>query len=1174
MIYISKLSMKNFKSFKRATLPIKQGFTAIVGPNGSGKSNIIDAICFVLGRSSAKSLRAERFADLIFNGGKKEKPAKEAEVTIYFDNAGRELPINSREVRITRSIDISGNSVYRINGKRSSRAEILELLAEAKVYPDGHNIISQGDVTKIIEMSPIERRQIIDEIAGISEYDEKKRKATRELEKVSENVSRVNAVLREVGEQLERLRKEREDALRYRYLKEEIKKSKAMLLHSKHRELNQKLEKIEEKLKEHEERRNKLERLRNILNIKLEVKKKEVEKLNQEIILKEETEQFSVFRELEKSGNALNLLEDELSRNGLAFKEIEKNMEKTKEEMRLNYKEIKNLESKNTHLSALRERIKSRILSLKKEIDENYSKISKEGSVALKYREELKKLRKDLNEVHKDIIDLEKAVAILSGKREENKRIKEKLEEEIIEIKNNLDNIIKSIEEDEKRKNKLEKIDKDIYIKRISIEEKISEVKENIRKISTLIQLNREEEGKLRAECKFLEKRRFDRAIEEILKLKKPGVYGTIAELGVTEKKYAKALEIAAGAAMNFIVVEDDKIAEECIEYLKKNKIGRATFLPLKNLKFKEPKPEIKKIASSTHGFAIDLIGFDSKFKPAFYEVFRDTVVIENIEEARRIGIGKCRMVTLDGDLIEKSGKMSGGHFEPKVKFDIDESRKKLMKIEREIEKLARERENLIEIEVKLEEDLKKLNKEDAENKKELETLSERIKLNKKRKDDIEKELVNKELYIKELSREIRKISSELNNKNKKLVELRRVFAKLDGRKKELEEKLQGSEVEELLEEIRQKENKLFKLEKEKDEINNKIKLNNSKINEILKPRTKKLKDELISMHKEKKIIKSKINDLKDEIEERRKEVNALQEKSNEIQKIINELKSKRNSFLTGIKKMERKIGEFKNEINRLSKSIEKLRVEIVRVETKLEEVSKNLEKYRDVEVNFEEKLDLKALEDKVLKMEFELNSLEPINMRAIQDFEEVKKKYEGIKSKVDKLEEERQSILELMDEIEHRKKEVFMKVFENIARNFRRIFSKLSDGGEAELVLDERNPLEGGLQIKAKPPGKNPQYIELMSGGEKTLTALSFIFAIQRYQPVPFYVMDEIDMFLDDANVKKVSELIKESSKEAQFIVVSLRQSLMSSADHLFGVINEDGVSKIIGVELEEIGS
>ena len=223
----------------------------------------------------------------------------------------------------------------------------------------------------------------------------------------------------------------------------------------------------------------------------------------------------------------------------------------------------------------------------------------------------------------------------------------------------------------------------------------------------------------------------------------------------------------------------------------------------------------------------------------------------------------------------------------------------------------------------------------------------------------------------------------------------------------------------------------------------------------------------------------------------------------------------------------------------------------------------------------------LEEIDDILLQLELENDPEFMETVRRIESgeeelipHEEVKKKYEGIKSKVDKLEEERQSILKLMDEIEHRKKEVFMKVFENIAKNFRRIFSKLSDGGEAELVLDERNPLEGGLQIKAKPPGKNPQYIELMSGGEKTLTALSFIFAIQRYQPAPFYVMDEIDMFLDDANVKKVSELIKESSKEAQFIVVSLRQSLMSSADHLFGVINEDGVSKIIGVELEEIGS
>jgi chromosome segregation protein len=271
---------------------------------------------------------------------------------------------------------------------------------------------------------------------------------------------------------------------------------------------------------------------------------------------------------------------------------------------------------------------------------------------------------------------------------------------------------------------------------------------------------------------------------------------------------------------------------------------------------------------------------------------------------------------------------------------------------------------------------------------------------------------------------------------------------------------------------------------------------------------------------------------------------------------------------------MQDKIEELKAELAGIDKKMEICRIDEARLTTKLEGIKEDLKEYADLDIELLAPIDTAELEKEIVKMEYEMSSLEPINMRAVEDYKIVKEKYDKLNSKVEKLMEEMDALHTLMEEIEHRKKSIFMEVFENIAMNFRRIFSQLSDGGSADLLLDEDNPLEGGLMIKAKPPGKNPQYIELMSGGEKTLTALSFIFAIQRYQPAPFYVMDEIDMFLDDDNIRKVSELIKESSKDAQFIVVSLRDNLMTSASQLFGVSIEDGVSKIVGVELEEVAS
>lgn len=1171
MIYISKIVLKNFKSFKKAVMPIKQGFTAIVGPNGSGKSNIVDAICFVLGKSSARSLRAERFADLIFNGGKKDKPAEEAEVTIYFDNAGRELPIESREVKISRSIDRSGNSVYRINGKRASRAEVLELLSEARIYPDGHNIISQGDVTKIIEMNPIERRQIIDEISGILEYDERKRKALRELEKVSGNISKVEAVLNEIEEQLNRLKKDRDDAIRYKNLKGELKKYKFLILEYKRKKIEEKIKKIKNILEEEKNKKKKIEKLKEILDLKLKIRKGEIDNLNREIISIEETKQFSLLRNFEKIKNEIKFIESEILNKNSRLKEIEKLILEQKNELVAISKEIKRMEYKNSHLLAIRDKLNERIEILKLEIDKYHKKISKDPG-NIEYRRNLAELGEKISKIYKEIVKKERELASLSFEKSETEKKIENLRRELKKFKIKNNEISGKIKEIEEKIENIKSNDELISHDKRDIESKIEEIKENLMDISLRLQLYKEEEGKLKAQCKFLERKIYEKSVEEILKLGIPGVYGTISQLGVSNEKFSKALEVAAGAGINFIVVEDDKVAEKCIEYLKKNKIGRATFLPLKNLKTKKPPKEAIEIAKRTYGFAFELIEFDSKFKPAFYEVFRDTIVVEDIEEARKMGIGKCRMVTLDGELLEKSGRISGGHFKPR-RFEFAESKRKLVKIENEIRKIIEKRKKLLSIEKDLEARLKSINDDEIKIKNELEINLELLKIKKEEKNKIKENIVNIEVELSKLKLNIEKIEKEINSKESELLKLKQNLNSLEKEKKKLEEKLQGSDIEEILNNIKRLEEKIKRLEKEKVELDNKIKLNNSKISEILKIKMEKTKDDLLFNFKQKKKILKEIEKLQNELEKIKNRYNKIKKEKDVVKEKITKLKSKRDRFISGISKIEKKISQMNKLRENLSKKIERKKIETAKLEIKLEEILKELGNFEGVHVEIEKPFDPKTLEEKIIKLEMEIKNLEPVNMRAIKDFEIVKERYEGIKSKIQKLQEEKNAILKLMEEIEHRKKEIFMKVFDNISKNFKYVFSRLSGGGEAELILDEKNPLEGGLQIKAKPPGKNLQYIELLSGGEKTLTALSFIFAIQRYQSAPFYVMDEIDMFLDDTNIRKVSELIKESSKEAQFIVVSLRESLMTSADHLYGVVNEDGVSKIIGVELKEIG-
>ncbi len=1179
MIHISRISLKNFKSFKRISIPIPQGFTAIVGPNGSGKSNIVDAICFVLGRSSAKSLRAERFSDLIFNGGKKEKPASEAEVSLYLDNSGREIPLDSREIKITRSIDVSGNSVYRLNGKRTSRTEILDVLSAAKIQPDGHNIVLQGDVTRIVEMNPIERRGVIDEIAGIAEYDEKKRKALHELEKVSENVSRAEAVLSEVKEQLQKLEKEKNDALRHEFLKGEIRRSRGIVLYSNHLEVSAGIEKLNIVIKEEGGRTKKIDRYLSILLLKLEVKKKELERLNTDIILKEETEQFEIFRELEKLKNELAYQEEKLNATKAEIAQLEERYSKCSSGIAAVSEEIKSCEANNELLEKAQHSAENKISQLKVEVDREYEKM--EDRVALDKREKLASVRAKLEEERGRLLEVERENALLTERKAGKSRIYQERGKEIIEKKARLEELSELKKTSSNEKNSLDaSLEKALSQKSALIDESV-ELKKKIQKANSLIQFKIEELAKLRANFSAIEeikkKAISNGAVEAVLKLKEStrGIYGTIAELGKVNPKFSKALEAAAGKGMQFIVVDTDATAEKCINYLKEKRIGRASFLPLNKLQVAHPDVSAKKIAKKTYGFALELVDFDEKFKKAFAYVFRDTLVVKDLAFARG-AIGEARMVTLDGDLVERSGSMSGGFYKSsEFSFEeVDASKRGIDTLENELKKLEKDREVLLKNEEEVRTVLENLASKEVDGAKEREVLSERLRACGENIEELRKSVAEREVLSSEISSELKEISEKVGENEEKIKALAGAVSKLGEEKNSIEEELQTSEAEKVLKNIRNLELQVFELERERESKKNQRSLNDSKISNILAPRTSELQAELKEITSAKKKLAEHINAIEGKKKELEVAFAALKKKEGATVAEIDKSKARRTFLVEGIEKISRKNDSLREELTEIGRKAEHSKIEKARLEAKLEETTKALATYSDLKFDISEPIDTGGLEGEIAKMEAEITSLEPINMRAIEDFEAVKEKFGGLSIRTQKLQEEENAILRLMEEIEHRKKAVFMEVFENVAANFRRIFSQLSNGGSAELLLDEANPLEGGLQIQAKPEGRNPQYIELMSGGEKTLTALSFIFAIQRYQPAPFYVLDEIDMFLDDENVKKASDLVKDSSKEAQFVVVSLRDSLMASADQLFGISKEEGVSKIVGVELEEIGN
>ncbi len=1176
MIHISKITLKNFKSFRRVSLPIPRGFTAIVGPNGSGKSNIVDAICFVLGRSSAKSLRAERFSDLIFNGGKKGEPAKEAEVSIYFDNSGKELPVPTREVKITRSIDVNGNSVYRLNGKRVSRAEILDILRQANIRPDGHNIILQGDITRIIEMNPVERRKIIDEIAGIAEYDEKKNKAMRELEKVQDNLTRAKDVFHEVSSQLEKLAREREAALRYEELTKQIRKSKALVLNSRFLEIQERLEELEEQLTEGEAELARIARHMEILSLKKQVKKEQMERINREIAVKEESEHYEIFRRVEQARSRANYLREKLAAVEREIQEHSQKLEEAKRGLLALHRERVDATKRLAELEGETREAESQLETLREEVRELYAELRSLDEHSAGKRELLGEVAARLEKARDRLLKAEREEALLSDREKESSAQLASLEEELSRLKERYSEVSSRLE---LGKGELAESEKELARARESAakaSEKVQELKSSLAKVAGELEFRREELSQLKAKQHAIEEVRRssgDAAVEAVLKLrdsgKVAGIYGTIAELASVDEKFALAIEVAAGRGLRSIVVESDAVAEECIRYLKENRIGRATFLPLNKIKPRRISREAEELASRSYGFALDLVDFDDRFYPAFSHVFGDTVVVDDLAFARR-EIGKARMVTLEGDLIEASGRITGGYYQRRVKLEISVS--KLAKLEREVAELQQRRDKLeAELETKLEQK-DKLEHSAMEAEKRVELLGAKLSSLEAEKSELSQALAKVEAELRERRAKLSEIRRRREELEPELRKLREEVSKLTEEKRLLEEELRTAEAEALLKVIRAKEEAMLEKERALEALRGEMRFLRSRLKEVVETQANALRHALLEALKARRTAREVKNKLSEELRIAERELSAAKEREQVVKRELQEMKRRREGFSHAIKLITHKIEELSAKEARLRKKLETARIEQAKLQTKRESLAEALKEFADVEVELLVPIETEELEKEIAKMEAELKSLEPVNMRAVEDYEEVKEKYDRLEFRIRKLEEEKEAILRLMEEIEQRKLAVFMEVFENVAMNFRRIFNRLSEGGEAELILDEEAPLEGGLQIQARPPGKNPQYIELLSGGERTLTALSFLFAIQRYQPAPFYILDEIDMFLDDNNVKKISEMIKEASKEAQFIVVSLRDNMMVAADQLFGVTNEDGVSKVIGVELEDV--
>lgn len=1167
-MYIKQLEVDNFKSFaNKIDIPLLKGFTTISGPNGSGKSNIIDSILFALGLSTSRTLRAEKLFHLISTHTKRN----EAVVKVTFGETGDEN--ENQDFTVSRKIKKSTqgyNSIYYLNDKIVTLTEIHTLLEKHNITPNSYNVMMQGDVTSITNCSSNERRKIIDEIAGIADFDRRIEQATNELETVEKRVEKSSLILSEVDVRLEQLKEEREVALKYQKLKEEKIGLEGQINTVKFFDLKRNLEKAHENILEFTKKKKQEEAKHKDLDERLNLIKSKYQEISNLVREKGEAQQIEIKKQAEETKGAIERKQSAINYADKQIQDGLKGAENSKNGIEVQKKKIVDTELKiqlkKDEIKGIEENIKIQKAELKKILEE----MTGLNQTADQHIEKRNQLRKELetlqdkeNNLIKEKLPLESELKGLQKELSDAKEQIEKLKDFKKNFYSNKDLLNTQVEELKREMEDLKIVQQNAMHDLDTTKNEVSDLNYNIqmayRKISTM-----------EAQKQAAEDANFGRAIDTVINAKIKGVHAPLVKLGKVDKEYSTAMEIAIGGRMTHVVVDDEHVGSVAIELLKSSNAGRATFIPLNKLKncpAKLPLPKDKGVID----YAINLIDFDDKYLNAFYYAVGDTLVVEDLTCAKKL-MGKYRVVTLDGEIIEKSGSMTGGavrksglKFSQNEDEELDKFKLRLKDMEKQCAELENKR---ISLEKKLEDvrvnysntmteynkanmELGSLMKNSEENERLIDEKTEFIKLSDPKIDSISKKLDKMENNHVEVTEKIGDLQVEIE-KVEKLINEEDL--------KDLKEKTESVEFE-----IKRFQTNLINANNDLSEFGREIAFFQGLI-ETKEEEIVNIKKNNVALEKDKIVYAKEIEELKLQLEK-------LEEQIAEINEKLGELLKQRDDINAELLDLEKQKHLQSSDIERIAEQIESFKARRRELEPQLDTAREDLEQ-AGVEINKLEPvaISIEEITAKISRLEKRMEDLGLVNMRALTAYDDVLARQQELKEQIETLTKERKQILERMQGYEQLKKETFMKTYNNINENFKDVFHRLSDG-EGTLVLEnEEDPLSGGLTIEAQPRDKKKQRLEGMSGGEKSLTALAFVFAIQRYMPAPFYAFDEVDMHLDGINVEKLSSMIKHQAQNTQFIVVSLRKPMIESANRTIGVTQkEKGITRVTGVKLRD---
>ena len=1169
---LKSIEIQGFKSFRdKIKLQFNNPVCAIVGPNGSGKSNISDAIRWVLGEQSVKSLRGTKMQDVIFSGTEKSKPLNFAQVALNFDNTDKWIPIEYEEVNITRRVFRTGESEYYINRKLCRLKDLREIFMDTGIGKEGYSIIGQGRIDEILSSKSEDRRYIFEEASGISKFKYKKEESVKKLDKTISNLGRIEDILTQKLEQRDYLKNQSEKATVGLELTNEIK-----LLDLYFNKLD--LEKF------------------NVDNSKLisETKSlvdeiKEKEKLINEI----EPEIDSLKFNSEKLKSEYEKLQEEYNKNEKTVSNFNLEYKLNEEKLNYNNSETKRLEEDKIYLEEKKITVGKKIessLNTYNKTNDDFNNLELQINNVVKEKEglksELDKKKEDLNEINDEILKINEILKEIEVEKRTKESIekseKEKLDNDIA----NRDRLLIEYEELKSKYSNEETISKNISLNIDKISDNINLSKINIDEFRETINKLNNEKSELELRVKDLNREYifnknlmdnyegFNKQVSTFFKKIKNTSYakiplGTVADLINIEDRYTKAVNNVLSGVLQNIVVEDESDAKTLINFLKVEKIGRLTFLPINRIKGKNiiPKFNDERIIA----VASEIIHCDNKYKSIINYFLGKTLIVENLDSA--IDISKVykqyRIVTLDGDVFNSWGSVVGGYTNNRKSVNIINRGKNIEELKSKIEENMN---NITSINGDINKyniDINKLNikyKNDSEElqKVELELENQENIMNK-----INTLIAIKENSLKDLNEQIEKYVGSFSSK----------YSDLNIKDLEVESKTNNIKYNELLNEINiLKDNvnrldyEIIKLNSKKESLERDIKLNKDILEEMNFEKsdiTRRMENndiQLIELLEEFSRRKEKSITLKAELEKSMKN-------SEELIKKIPEKKNNYELLLTKYLEKKDEVNDMKNIMSKLEYSLNLVNNKIENINTNRSKIKKFIAEEYNVEIekftlieNVENpsKSNLKSLRNK-------LKGLGYFSVDSIEEFKLINEEAEFLLNQKNDLLKSKDNIENIIKSLDKDMKVMFSKSFEDINEKFNKIFGVLFDGGHASLELQDKDILNGGIDIIAEPPGKKMQNLSLLSGGERALTAVALLFAIFETSPSPFCILDEIDAALDEANISRYTKYLRSFTDTTQFIMITHRKTTMEIADILYGVsMEEEGISKVISLELE----